>query len=65
MNLLESYIDELSTDVQIDEFNMKDIQMKLPSIKHKWTGRLMRAKMVIDEKYKEKLSNVRFFRKFS
>ena len=54
MNLLESYIDELSEDVQIDEFNMKDVQMKLPSIKHKWTGRLMRAKMDIDEKYKEK-----------
>ncbi len=54
MNLLESYIDELSEDVQIDEFNMKDVQMKLPSIKHKWTGRLMRAKMDIDEKYRQK-----------
>ena len=33
---------------------MKDVQMKLPAIKHKWTGRLMRAKMEIEEKRIEK-----------
>ena len=54
MKLLEEYISELSTDIQIDEFSMKDVQMKLPAIKHKWTGRLMRAKMEIEEKRKEK-----------
>lgn len=54
VNLLETYISELSSDVQIDEFSMKDVQMKLPAIKHKWTGRLMRAKMTIDEKYRLK-----------
>ena len=54
MTLLESYITELSEDVNIDEFNMKDVQMKLPSVKHKWTGRLMRAKMDIEDKRREK-----------
>ena len=54
MKLLEEYISELSVDVQIDEFSMKDVQMKLPAIKHKWTGRLMRAKMEIEEKRIEK-----------
>ena len=53
MKLLEEYISELSVDVQIDEFSMKDVQMKLPAIKHKWTGRLMRAKMEIEEKTAE------------
>ena len=54
VTLLEEYISELTQDVQIDEFNMKDVQLKLPAIKHKWTGRLMRAKMDIDSKYKQK-----------
>lgn len=54
MDLLERYISELSEDVCIDEFNMKDVQMKLPAIKHKWTGRLIRTKIDIDQKYKSK-----------
>ena len=44
MDLLERYITELGEDTAIDEFNMKDVQMKLPAIKHKWTGRLMRVR---------------------
>jgi len=54
VTLLEEYISELTQDVQIDEFNMKDVQLKLPAIKHKWTGRLMRSKMDIDSKYRQK-----------
>jgi len=54
VKLLEEYISELTTDIQIDEFSMKDVQMKLPAVKHKWTGRLMRAKMEIEEKRREK-----------
>ena len=44
MDLLDQYIKELGEDTSIDEFNMKDVQMKLPAIKHKWTGRLMRTR---------------------
>ena len=44
MSLLEQYIDELSKDVEIDEFTLKECQMKLPAIKHKWVGRLVRHK---------------------
>ena len=36
---------ELSVDTSLDEFNMRDVQMKLPAIKHKWVGRLMRSKI--------------------
>ena len=45
MELLETYIQELTQDTTLDEFTMKDVQMKLPGIKHKWTGRLMRSKI--------------------
>lgn len=44
MSLLEQYIDELTKDVEIDEFSLKECQMKLPAIKHKWVGRLVRHK---------------------
>lgn len=36
---------ELSADTSLDEFTMRDVQMKLPGIKHKWVGRLMRSKI--------------------
>lgn len=42
MKQLEEYIKEMGKDVELDEFNMKDIQMKLPALKHKWVGRLIR-----------------------
>ena len=44
MKQLEEYIKEMGTDVDLDEFNLKDVQMKLPALKHKWVGRLIRAK---------------------
>ena len=44
MDLLDQYIKELGEDTALDEFNVRDVQMKLPAIKHKWAGRLMRAK---------------------
>ena len=44
MQLLDDYIKEMSSDVEFDDFSVKDTQMKLPAIKHKWVGRLMRHK---------------------
>lgn len=44
MKQLEEYIKEMGEDVEIDEFNIKDTQMKLPALKHKWVGRLVRHK---------------------
>ena len=44
MELLEKYIKEMGVDVELSEFEMKDVQMKLPAIKHKWIGRLVRHK---------------------
>lgn len=44
MKQLEEYIKEMGADVELDEFNLKEAQMKLPAIKHKWVGRLIRHK---------------------
>ena len=54
MSVLEDYLEELAKDVYIDEFSMKDVQMKLPAIKHKWAGRLIRTKVEIDESYRKR-----------
>ena len=51
---LDKYIDELSIDTSLDEFTMRDVQMKLPAIKHKWVGRLMRSKIQKQELIRKK-----------
>lgn len=44
IDTLIQYIDEMEKDVQVDELSMKEVQMRLPAIKHKWVGRLIRHK---------------------
>jgi len=56
MSLIDRYIEEMQHDTSIDEFTMKDVQMKLPAIKHKWTGRLIRLKIQIAELSRKKKS---------
>jgi len=53
---LEKYIKEMSEDVKVDEFNLKDVQMSLPALKHKWVGRLMRHKNTINDLLSAKTS---------
>ena len=45
MDLLNKYIEELAQDTHLDEFNLRDAQLKLPGIKHKWVGRQIRSKI--------------------
>jgi len=52
--LLEDYIKELESDLKIDELVLKEYQLKLPGIKHKWAGRLIRHKMEINELRKKR-----------
>ena len=42
--LLNQYLQEAEQDAKLDVFTVKDVQSKLPAIKHKWVGRLIRAK---------------------
>lgn len=44
---LSKYIEEAEQDSILDVFNVKDVQSKLPGIKHKWVGRLIRTKQQI------------------
>jgi len=47
--LLDKYITELEKDVKLDQFNLKEAQLGLPGIKHKWAGRLIRHKIDLNE----------------
>ena len=54
MEILEQYILELEKDIKIDEFTVREVQMKLPAYKHKWVGRLMRHKLELNQLYGKK-----------
>ena len=45
MELLQRYIKEVSADLVIDDFNLKNVQLKLPATKHCWVARLIEAKI--------------------
>lgn len=49
MELLERYIKEIAADLQIDEFNIKDVQLRLPSRKHFWVARLINHKIELEK----------------
>ena len=54
MSTLDKYMEEMVQDTSVDNFNLLDIQMKLPAIKHKWAGRLIRSKIEISKLEKKK-----------
>lgn len=58
MTLLEEYITEMASDVEFDDFTIKETQMKLPAIKHKWVGRLMRSKQSL-HKIEDEYNNIK------
>ena len=45
MELLKKYIEEITKDLQLDDFNIKEAQMRLLAKKHFWVARLMDAKI--------------------
>ena len=45
MELLNRYKKEIESDILINDFNIKEIQQKLPSRKHFWAGRLIDSKV--------------------
>lgn len=58
--LLEDYIKELENDLKISELELKDYQLKLPGIKHKWAGRCIRHKLQLNDlrKKREQLKKI-------
>ena len=51
--MLDEYIVELENDLKIDELNLKDYQLRLPAIKHKWVGRCIRKKLELSQLIKK------------
>lgn len=50
-DLLNKYLQEAEDDSRLDVFTVKDVQSKLPAIKHKWVGRLIRSKRKLSNLY--------------
>jgi hypothetical protein len=51
---LKRYIEEVGQDLVLDDFNVKDQQMRLPSRKHYWVARLIEAKVEKNRLIKKK-----------
>ena len=49
MKILDEYMEEMETDTKLDVFTAQTVQSKLPAIKHKWVGRLIRHKQTVHQ----------------
>jgi hypothetical protein len=54
MEILEEYKKEICEDTKIDQMNILDKQLMLPSIKHKWVSRLIDSKKKLNTLNKKK-----------
>ena len=52
LTLFDKYRAELTEELDLSDFNMKDVQMRLPGVKHKWVARLIQQKIEMN-KYKK------------
>ena len=55
MELLQRYIKEIEQDLKIDEFNIKEVQMRTPGRKHFWASRMINHKIELEKLKTEKL----------
>jgi hypothetical protein len=53
-DLFSEYHQKIEEFLKIDELNMKDAQMSLPSVRHYWVGRLMHHKLQVNKLKKAK-----------
>jgi len=56
MEKLERYIEAITKDLYIDDFNIKEVQMRLPARKHYWVAKLIDAKIQKGKLVAQKLS---------
>jgi seryl-tRNA synthetase len=54
VDLLKRYKEEINKDLAVDDFNIKDVQQKLPSRKHFWVARLIDARIELSQLQKRK-----------
>lgn len=43
--VFERYRSQVEQDLKFDEYNIKDLTMRLPSLKHFWVGKLVEARI--------------------
>lgn len=54
MNQLEKYIEQVGKDLVLDDFNLKEQSMRLPSRKHYWVAELIRSKIERNKVFEKK-----------
>ena len=54
VELLKKFIEDVGKDLVLDDFNLKEAQMRLPARKHFWVARLMETKIKRGELSKKK-----------
>lgn len=57
--LFETYQKEIAEDIKVDELSLKDKAMLVPTIKHKWVGRLMTHKVQLKKLNDAKKKNIK------
>jgi Mg2+ and Co2+ transporter CorA len=45
VEILHRYIEEIKHDLVVNDFNLKEVQLRLPARKHFWVARLIDAKI--------------------
>jgi predicted transcriptional regulator len=58
LTLLNKYRSELEEELDLSDFNLKDVQMRMPGIKHKWVARLIDQKIELNKLKKLKAEAV-------
>ena len=59
MGLLEKYIDEIKNDTKIDEMNIKEQQLVLPSRKHFWNAKLILHERELNDLKKQRNQKIK------
>ena len=54
MDLIKKYKEEIGNDLVINDFNIKEVQLRLPARKHFWAARLIDAKIELYSLQKQK-----------
>jgi len=54
MELLKKYIDEVGKDLVLDDFNIKEVSLRLPARKHYWVAQLIKTKILRNQTFAKK-----------
>jgi len=54
VDLIKKYKEEIGSDLVINDFNIKEVQLRLPARKHFWAARLIDAKIELHSLQKQK-----------